>query len=39
MKAYERLIRYIGFDTVSDEESTTTPSTAHQFDLARELER
>ena len=39
MEAYERLIRYIGFDTVSDEESETTPSTAKQFDLARELER
>jgi tripeptide aminopeptidase len=33
------LIRYIGFDTASDEESQTTPSTACQFDLARELER
>ena len=39
MEAYERLIRYIGFDTASDEESQTTPSTACQFDLARELER
>lgn len=38
MEAYERLIRYIGFDTVSDEESQTTPSTACQFDLARALE-
>jgi len=38
MEAYERLIRYIGFDTVSDEESETTPSTACQFDLARALE-
>ena len=39
MEAYERLIRYIGFDTASDEESQTTPSTACQLDLARELER
>jgi len=39
MEAYERLIRYIGFDTVSDEESQTTPSTACQFDLARALEQ
>ncbi len=38
MEAYERLIRYIGFDTVSDEESQTTPTTACQFDLARYLE-
>ena len=39
MEAYERLIRYIGFDTVSDEESETTPSTPCQFDLARALEK
>ena len=39
MDAYERLIRYIGIDTVSDEESETTPSTPCQFDLARALER
>ena len=39
MEAYERLIRYIGIDTVSDEESETTPSTPCQFDLARALER
>ena len=38
MKAYERLLRYIGFDTASDEESETTPSTPCQFDLARALE-
>lgn len=38
MEAYERLIRYIGIDTVSDEESETTPSTPCQFDLARALE-
>ena len=39
MEAYERLIRYIGFDTASDEESETTPSTPCQFDLARALEK
>ncbi|MBE6990497.1 MAG: peptidase T [Ruminococcaceae bacterium] len=39
MEAYERLIRYIGFDTASDEESDTTPSTACQFELARALEQ
>ena len=39
MEAYERLIRYIGIDTVSDEESETTPSTPCQFDLSRALER
>ena len=29
----ERLVRYVRVDTQSDEDSTTTPSTARQFDL------
>ena len=37
MKAYERLIRYAGVYTTSDEETGTVPSTARQFDLARML--
>lgn len=37
MRAYERLIRYIAYDTVSDENSTQTPSTACQWDLALAL--
>ena len=33
----ERLLRYAGIDTQSDPNSTTTPTTAKQFDLARVL--
>ena len=34
----ERLVRYVRVDTQSDEESTTTPSTARQFDLLKLLQ-
>ena len=39
MKAYERLLHYVTFMTPSDEDSTTSPSSECQFDLARELEK
>lgn len=34
MNITERFMKYISYDTVSDEESEVRPSTAHQFDLA-----
>ncbi len=37
MKAYERLLNYVVVHTTSDEESTTVPTTARQFDLANLL--
>ena len=37
MRAYERLLRYVQFDTVSDPKSSTCPSTEKQFGLARAL--
>lgn len=37
MRAYERLLNYVRIYTTSDEESTTVPSTARQFDLAKIL--
>lgn len=37
MKAYERLLNYVVVRTPSDENSTTTPSTTCQFDLAHLL--
>ena len=37
MRAYERLMKYIQFDTASDEHSATCPSTAKQLTLARAL--
>ncbi|MBQ7147345.1 MAG: peptidase T [Pseudobutyrivibrio sp.] len=37
MRAYERLLKYVKVYTTSDEDSTTVPSTARQFDLAKEL--
>lgn len=37
MRAYERLLNYVKIYTTSDEESTTVPSTARQFDLAKIL--
>lgn len=37
MRAYERLLNYVKIFTTSDEESTTVPSTARQFDLAKIL--
>lgn len=37
MKAYERLLNYVAVHTTSDEESTSTPTTMRQFDLARRL--
>ncbi len=37
MTITERFMKYISFDTVSDEDSASTPSTFHQFDLARFL--
>ena len=35
MRAYERLLKYVKINTKSDENSTTVPTTAIQFDLAR----
>jgi len=37
MKAYERLIKYVQVHTASSEETTCTPSTPWQFDLANML--
>lgn len=37
MKAYERLLEYATIWTTSDEESTTSPTTSRQFDLAKQL--
>ena len=39
MDITERFLRYVALDTCSDENSKTCPSTAHQFDLARLLEK
>lgn len=39
MRAYERLLKYVKYPTMSDEESTAVPSTAKQLVLARELVR
>lgn len=37
MRAYERLLRYVAFDTASDERSSTCPSTEKQLVLGRAL--
>ena len=37
MKAYERFLEYVKFDTKSDENSGTTPSSVSQWMLARHL--
>ncbi len=37
MRAYERFLKYAKYPTMSDESSTTTPSTTKQLVLAREL--
>ncbi len=37
MRAYERLLHYVSFDTASDETSPSCPSTEKQLVLAREL--
>ncbi len=37
MKAYERLLNYVKIHTTSDEESTSSPTTHRQFDLAELL--
>ena len=37
MKAYERLLKYARIWTTSDEESTTSPTTSRQFNLAKQL--
>ena len=37
MRAYERLLKYVKINTKSDENSTTVPTTAIQFDLANIL--
>lgn len=37
MKAYERLLKYVGIDTPSDPASGLVPSSACQFDLAKIL--
>lgn len=37
MKAYERLLNYVKVFTTSDDDSESVPSSARQFDLARQL--
>ena len=37
MRAYERLLKYVKINTKSDDNSTTVPTTAVQFDLANIL--
>ncbi len=37
MKAYERFLKYVSFPTMSDETSTTCPSTAKQLELGKYL--
>ncbi|MBQ8109844.1 MAG: tripeptide aminopeptidase PepT, partial [Clostridia bacterium] len=37
MRAYERFLNYVQYDTASDEKSDTCPSTARQLTLARAL--
>ena len=37
MKAYERLLKYVKFNTQSSDSSGLHPSTARQFELAKEL--
>lgn len=37
MRAYERLLKYVTVSTPSDENSTTVPTSACQFNLAKEL--
>ena len=37
MRAYERLLKYIQYETASDEASETCPSTPNQLVLARAL--
>lgn len=39
MRAYERLLNYVSFDTQSDENSETCPSTKKQLVLAKALEK
>ena len=37
MRAYERLLNYVQFDTASNEASETCPSTPGQLELGRAL--
>ena len=37
MRSYERLLNYVKVFTTSDDDSETVPSSARQFDLARQL--
>lgn len=37
MQVHERLLKYVGIHTASDEAGTTTPTSERQFDLARIL--
>lgn len=37
MKCYERFLKYVGFETTSDEDSLTCPSTSNQLILAKEI--
>ena len=39
MRAYERFLKYISFDTQSDAQTGATPSTEKQLKLAKELEK
>ena len=37
MRAYERFLRYIAYETTSDENSSACPSSPGQWELARAL--
>ena len=37
MKAYERFLNYVTVHTASSDDSSTVPTTARQFDLAKML--
>ena len=37
MRAYERLLKYVSYETTSDENSQTCPSSAKELVLADEL--
>ena len=39
MRAYERLLKYVKYDTQSDPESETSPSAMKEFDLLKELKK
>ncbi|HSP47963.1 MAG TPA: peptidase T, partial [Clostridiaceae bacterium] len=39
MSVVERLLKYVSYETTSDDESMTVPSTQGQMVLAKELEK